>query len=208
MISNMALSRLLSIVLIASVGPRIFAQTPAPVPRTSQDSGSNLSPDSPPVAVPDSYSIGPQDVLFIRVWGDTTITGYYTVSPDGKITVPLTGDIQTAGLTREQLTRQLSQALSVKIVSPDVTIQLAQVNSKKYYVSGEVNHSGPYPLTAPTTVFDALNAAGGFKDFAKRNKIVIARGKDRIKFNYQEVLKGKRLEQNILLQNGDTIIVP
>jgi polysaccharide export outer membrane protein len=69
-----------------------------------------------------------------------------------------------------------------------------------------VNRSGPYPLTAPITVFDALNSAGGFKEFAKKSKI--ARGKDRINFDYQEVLKGKKLEQNILLQHGDTIIVP
>jgi polysaccharide export outer membrane protein len=158
------------------------------------------------VAVPDSYTIGPEDVLLIRVWRDADITGYYPVSPDGKITVPLIREVQAAGLTREQLTRQLTQALSAKIVNPDVTIQLTQVNSKKYYISGEVNRSGPYPLTAPITVFDALNSAGGFKEFAKKSKI--ARGKDRINFDYQEVLKGKKLEQNILLQHGDTIIVP
>jgi polysaccharide export outer membrane protein len=183
-----------------------MAQTP--LARPNQDSVNNLAPDAAPVAVPSSYLIGPQDALVIRVWGESNITGLYTVSPDGKITVPLIGDIQGAGLTREQLTRQLTQALSAKLISPDVTIQLAQVNSKKYYVSGEVNHSGPYPLMAPITVFDALNSAGGFKDFAKKRKIVIARGKDRIKFDYQEVLKGKKLEQNILLENGDTIIVP
>ena len=160
------------------------------------------------MAVPDSYLIGPQDALGIRVWNEANLTGLYVVSPDGKITVPLIGDIQAAGLTREQLTRQLAQALSTKLVNPDVTIQLAQVNSKKYYISGEVIRSGPYPLTAPITVFDALNSAGGFKDFAKKTKIVISRRKERINFNYQEVLKGKKLEQNILLQNGDTIIVP
>jgi len=183
-----------------------IAQTPPA--RATQDSANSLATDSVPVAVPDAYVIGSQDVLLIRVFGDTNITGYYTVSPDGKITVPLIGDIQTDGLTRKQLTTQLTQALSEKLVDPNVTIQLAQVNSKKYYISGEVNHSGPYPLTAPITVFDALNSAGGFRDFAKKSKIVIARGEKRIKFDYQEVLKGKKLEQNILLQNGDTIIVP
>jgi len=102
----------------------------------------------------------------------------------------------------------LTQALSAKLVSPDVTIQIAQVNSKKYYITGEVNRVGFFPMTTPLTVFDALNSAGGFKEFANKGKIVIARGKDRIKFNYLEVLKGKHLEQNILLQAGDTIIVP
>jgi len=128
-------------------------------------------------------------------------------NPKG-LTVPLIGDIQASGLTRQQLTRQLTQALSAKLVSPDVTIQIAQVNSKKYYITGEVNRVGFFPMTTPLTVFDALNSAGGFKEFANKGKIVIARGKDRIKFNYLEVLKGKHLEQNILLQAGDTIIVP
>ena len=193
------------IVLVICLCHGASAQTPPP---RSTPVTNTLTPDAVLVAVPDTYVIGPEDVLGVRVWGDSTITGLYVVSPDGKLTVPLVGDIQASGLTREQLTRQLTQALSAQLVKPDVTIQLAQVNSKKYYVSGEVNHPGSYPLTASVTVFDALNSAGGFRDFAKKSKIVIARGKVRINFNYQEVLKGKKLEQNILLQNGDTIIVP
>jgi len=177
-------------------------------PRSGQGTPANSAVDSAPVAVPDSYLIGGDDVLLIRVWNEANLTGYYPVSPDGKITVPLIGDIQASGLTRQQLTRQLTQALSAKLVSPDVTIQIAQVNSKKYYITGEVNRVGFFPMTTPLTVFDALNSAGGFKEFANKGKIVIARGKDRIKFNYLEVLKGKHLEQNILLQAGDTIIVP
>jgi polysaccharide export outer membrane protein len=201
----MTILRLQYIAIVIWACQSAIGQTPPA--RTTQDPAKNLPADAAPVAVPDAYIIGSTDVLFIRVFDDTNMTGYYTVSPDGKITVPLIGDIQTDGLTRKQLTTQLTQALSEKLVNPNVTIQLAQVNSKKYYISGEVNHSGPYPLTAPITVFDALNSAGGFKDFAKKSKIVIARGEKRIKFDYQEVLKGKKLEQNIQLQNGDTIIV-
>jgi polysaccharide export outer membrane protein len=207
MISSMRIISFACIVLAASIGPHAIAQT-LPPSNTTQGTATKAVAESVPVAVPDSYVIGPDDVLFIRVWGDAVLTGYYAVSPDGKITFPLIRDIQAAGLTREELTRQLTEALSKKLVNPDVTTQLTQINSKKYYISGEVNRQGSFPLTAPITVFDALNGAGGFKEFARKDKVVIARGAKRIKFNYQEVLKGKRLEQNIMLQNGDTIIVP
>ena len=207
MLSSMRVISFACIVLAASIGPPAIAQAPPPA-NTTQGTATKAAAESMPVAVPDSYAIGPDDVLFIRVWGDAILTGYYPVSPDGKITLPLIKDIQAAGLTREELTRQLTEALSIKLVNPDVTTQLAQINSKKYYISGEVNRQGSFPLTAPITVFDALNGAGGFKEFARKDKVVIARGAKRIKFNYQEVLKGKRLEQNIILQNGDTIIVP
>ena len=84
---------------------------------------------------------------------------------------------------------------------------MIQVNSKKFFITGEVNRPGQYPLVTPITVFDALNGAGGFRDFANKKNIIIVRGKQRIKFNYEEVRKGKKLEQNIFVENGDTIIV-
>jgi polysaccharide biosynthesis/export protein len=82
------------------------------------------------------------------------------------------------------------------------------VQSKKYYLAGEVNRSGSFPLVVPTTVLEAINAAGGFKEFANKGKIAILRGDQRLKFNYNEVVKGKNLKQNIYLENGDHIIVP
>jgi polysaccharide export outer membrane protein len=85
---------------------------------------------------------------------------------------------------------------------------VVQVNSKKYFVIGEVARPGPYPLTVPTTVLEALVTAGGFRDFANQKKILILRGAQRLKFNYKEVVAGKHTEQNIVLENGDKIIVP
>jgi polysaccharide export outer membrane protein len=91
---------------------------------------------------------------------------------------------------------------------PEVTVGVERVNSKKYYITGEVNRPGAYPLLVPTTVLEGLVNAGGFRDFANTKKITILRGSDRLKFNYKEVTKGKKMEQNIVLQNGDEIIVP
>nr|MDP9115072.1 SLBB domain-containing protein [Acidobacteriota bacterium] len=108
----------------------------------------------------------------------------------------------------ERLGEQLKQALSSFINSPDVSVSLQAVGSKKFYITGEVSRPGEYTLATPTKVFDALSNAGGFRDFANKKKIIIIRGTERIKFNYQDILKGKSLEQNIFLENGDTIVVP
>jgi polysaccharide export outer membrane protein len=154
-----------------------------------------------------SYIIGPEDILFISVWREDTLTHQYGVRPDGKITVPLIKDVQAGGLTPERLGEQLTQALSEYFNKPDVTVTVVQVNSKKFFISGEVNRPGQYPLVTAVKVFDALNAAGGFKDFANKKKIVIVRGDKRIPFNWEEVAKGKKLEQNIPVENEDTILV-
>jgi len=157
---------------------------------------------------PHVYVIGPEDVLFVRVWREMDFTASYIVRPDGKITIPLVGDVQAAGLTPERLSDQLKQALSDFINSPDVSVTITQVNSKKFFITGQVFHPGEFPLVVPTRVFDALSNAGGFRDFANKKKIVIIRGAERIRFNYTDLLKGKSPETNIFLENGDTIVVP
>lgn len=156
---------------------------------------------------PTTYVIGVQDQILVRVWREPDFTAPYTVRPDGKITIPLIGDVQAGGLTPERLAAQLKQGLSDYINNPDVTVTVTQVNSKKYFVTGEIFRSGEFPLAVPTRVFDALSNAGGFREFANKKKIVIIRGTERLKFNYLDILKGKNLEQNVLLQNGDTIVV-
>jgi polysaccharide export outer membrane protein len=168
---------------------------------TDATAGTGLSVDTK------TYVIGPEDILFISVWREDTLTHQYGVRPDGKITVPLIKDVQASGLTPERLGEQLTQALGEYFTKPEITVTVVQVNSKKFFITGEVNRTGQYPLVTPITVFDALNSAGGFRDFANRKAIVIVRGKQRIKFNYEEVLKGKKLDQNIFVENGDTIIV-
>ncbi len=156
---------------------------------------------------PRTYVIGPEDVLYVSVWREADFSRPAGVRPDGKITMPLIGDLQAAGLTPERLAAQLTQALSEYINKPEITVTVAQVNSKRYTVVGEVTRAGVFPLVVRTKVFDALGSAGGFRDFANKKDIIIIRGDQRLKFNWNEVVKGKKLEQNIYLENGDTILV-
>jgi polysaccharide export outer membrane protein len=190
------------------------SDSPATAPSPTKNEAPKVIPGTTDAATtgaavdPKTYVIGPEDVLYVNVWREKDFTSAYAVRPDGKITIPLVGDMQAAGLTPERLGAQLTQALSDYINRPQVNVIVAQVNSKKYYISGEVNHPGQFPLIVPIRVFDALNNAGGFQEFANEKNIVIVRGNQRLKFNYKDVLKGKKLEQNIFLENGDTIYVP
>lgn len=181
---------------------------PGPVKQEAPKANPNSNEPGTALAVDTkTYVIGPEDILFISVWREDSLTRQYAVRPDGKITLPLIKDIQAAGLTPERLGEQLTQALSEYFTKPEITVTVVQVNSKKYFITGEVNRPGQYPLVTPIKVFDALNQAGGFRDFANKKSIVIIRGPQRIKFNYEEVLKGKKLEQNINVENDDTIVV-
>ena len=156
---------------------------------------------------PNTYLVGPLDILYVKVFRDNDFSGQYLVRTDGRITLPLIGDMQAAGLTPVRLASQIKQALSEYMVKPDVNVMVYQVNSKTITVAGEVNRPGRFPLLITTRVFDAINEAGGFKDFANKTDITIIRGAQRMKFNYEDVRKGKKLEQNIELQNGDTVYV-
>jgi polysaccharide export outer membrane protein len=159
---------------------------------------------------PKSFVIGPEDVLQVAVWRDPEVSRQVAVRPDGKITLPLLGEIQAAGLTPEALTQVVFEGLS-KLKTLDrseVTVSVGAVHSRKYFIQGEVNKAGSFPLLVPTTVLEALGNAGGFKEFANQKKVVIIRqGGARFNFNYKEVVAGKKLDQNIQLQPGDQIIV-
>ncbi|HTB14804.1 MAG TPA: polysaccharide biosynthesis/export family protein [Bryobacteraceae bacterium] len=178
---------------------------PADGPKTLPNSTGSLGSGAP--IDPKTYVIGPEDVLSIGVFHEAELSRSESVRPDGKITMPLIGDLQAEGLTPDRLRIQLKQALSTYINNPDVTITVMAVNSKRYTIAGQVMRPGPVALVLPTKVFDALSSVG-FRDFANTKKIVIIRGTKRIKFNYNEVLHGKHLDTNILLEPGDTIYVP
>ena len=156
---------------------------------------------------PRTYIVGAEDVLQVRVWREPELSGSVVVRPDGKISMPLIGEVAAAGLTPEQLTRKVTESLSKILNKPDVMISVVSVQSKRYFVSGNVTNAGPRSLVTPTTVLQALSISG-FGQWAKKNKIVIMRGAQRIKFNYNDVIKGKNLDQNIYLQDGDHIYVP
>jgi len=158
---------------------------------------------------PKSYLIGPEDVLRIEVYREDALSRMVNVRPDGKITLQLLGDVQAEGLTPERLASQVKEAYSQYIKTPDVIVSVLAVNSKSFTVSGRVNKVGRWPLVTPIRVFDAIGLAGGFQEFANDKDVQIVRGAQRLKFNYKDYVKGKKeaLDQNILLQNGDTVVV-
>jgi len=163
--------------------------------------------------VPDDYVIGDGDTLQISVWKEPEASvPTAVVRPDGKITVPLIKEVEVAGLTPPQAEKTITERLAKFIVDPNVTVVVATINSKKIYVIGAARKEGPLPYTYGMTVMQALSEAGGLTDYAKRKKIYILRtesGREyRLDFNYDDVVKGESMEQNILLLPGDTVVIP
>jgi len=135
------------------------------------------------------------------------------VRSDGKISLPLVGEVQAAGRTPLQLEQEIASKLQNYISQPEVTVMVQQINSQKFNVLGQVAHPGAFVITNSPTVLDAIALAGGFRDFAKQKSIYILRQnadgtQTRIPFNYKEVLKGTNPAQNIRIQPRDTIVVP
>jgi polysaccharide export outer membrane protein len=159
-----------------------------------------------------NYIIGPEDELIVNVWKEGDISRSVPVRPDGKISLPLLNDVQASGLTPMQLGADITTRLKKYIAEPQVTIIVSRVNSQRIYIVGEVGHAGAFSLVPNMTVLEALSSAGGCSIFAKQTKIYILRVENgheaRLHFNYKEVLSGQRMEQNIPLKAGDTIVVP
>jgi polysaccharide biosynthesis/export protein len=161
----------------------------------------------------DSFVIGNDDVLAINVWKEPEISRSIPVRSDGKISLPLVGEVQAAGRTPLKLEQDIAGKLRSYIEEPEVTVMVQQINSEKFNILGQVTHPGSYPLTNSATVLDAIALAGGFRDFAKQKAIYVLRqnpggGQSRIPFNYKNLVKGKNPEQNIKLEPRDTIVVP
>ena len=152
--------------------------------------------------------IGPLDVLEVKVWNDPKLSGMVDVATDGTITLPLVGPVVASGLTVAELTLGLKDKLTSIIIEPEVNVQVLRINSKKYSIFGGCLRSGEFPLVGDVTILDAFASCGGFKDFANLKKIYVLRGTEKLKFNYHDVIRGKHMEQNILLENGDRIVVP
>lgn len=166
-----------------------------------------------PAAVEPEYVIGADDVLAVNVWREQEVSRVLPVRPDGMISLPLAGDIQAAGKTAHQLEAEITKRLASYIDHPTVTVIVQEVRSQRVNVVGEVMKPGAYPLHNPTTVIDAIAMAGGFKDFAKQSKIYVLRAsagdaQQKIPVNYKDIIKGKKPEENIVLQPHDTIVVP
>jgi polysaccharide export outer membrane protein len=161
-------------------------------------------------AVDASYRIGPQDVVRVDVWKETEISRSVPVRPDGKISLPLLNDVQAAGLTAMQLADSITEGLKKFINSPQVTVTVTEINSRRVYVTGEVTRPGAYPLLPNMTALQALTSGGGFTQFANLKKIYVLRNENgkQVKhpFNYKDVVNGRA--DDFPLQPGDTIVVP
>lgn len=155
------------------------------------------------------YVIGSEDRLIVSVWKDQSLSTEAVVRSDGKISVPLINDVQASGLTVLQLKDKITEGLKEYIPGVEVTVIVTEMVSNKVYVQGEVARPGPWPFNGDLTVLQALALAGGVTPYADRNSIIILRASgEKLKFNYNQVIRGKKLEQNIRLKRGDTIIVP
>jgi polysaccharide biosynthesis/export protein len=158
---------------------------------------------------PLAYTIGPADVLQVSVWKEPELSREATVRLDGVVTIPLLGDIPAAGKTPTELADDISKKLAKFIEKPRVSVGIAQANSSRIYIIGQMVRSGEFPLSRRMTVLQGLALAGGFKEFAKTESIVIVRQDLAvIPVNYKRIADGKDMSQNVALTAGDTIVVP
>jgi polysaccharide biosynthesis/export protein len=161
----------------------------------------------------DDYVIGTEDVLAINVWKEPEISRSVPVRPDGKISLPLVGEVLASGLTTDQLRDNIAGKLKEYVSNPEVIVIVEGVKSRSFNIVGKVMKPGSYDLARPITVLDAIAVAGGFQEFAKTGKVYVLRreadrSREMLPFNYKLVIKGKGLDQNVELQPGDTVVVP
>ena len=176
----------------------------ADVPSTGSTTGKPHDP---------SYVIGADDVLAINVWKEAEVSKTVPVRSDGKISLPLAGEIQAAGMTPKQLEDDIAQKLGSYIEDPAVTVIVQEIKSRRFNILGQIAKPGTYSLTNSVTVLDAIAMAGGFRDFAKKKSIYVLRSKpdgtqERLPFNYKQVIKGEHESQNVKLQPHDTVVIP
>ncbi len=164
-----------------------------------------------PVAAED-YVIGADDVLSVVFWREKELSVDAVVRPDGKISLPLMNEVMAAGLTPEQLRDRITKQASAFVKDPQATVVVKEVNSRKVYITGQVEKPGAYPLTTRLSVMQLIAMAGGLKEYAKSDRIVVMRleqGREvRHRFDYKKVLEGKDDARNLEMRPGDTVVVP
>ena len=166
-----------------------------------------------PAAVNDEYRLGPGDKLRIEVYKDSQLSQSVQVRPDGKITLPLIGDLEASSRTPLELRDTITASLKDYVTNPTVTVIVVEALASQVYVMGEVTHPGTMQLHGPTTILQALAMAGGFKEFANTKDVKVLRPRggsntsmETIRFNYKDVLNGDA--KPFYLRSGDTVIVP
>lgn len=188
------------------------AATPLPLPAQQPSAPGTVEKSS--LIVTKDYIIGPEDVLEVTVWRNQDLSRQVAVRPDGRISLPLIGDVVAVGKTPTQLTDEISLKLKEYKESPNVAIVVKEVNSYAIFVLGEVGKPGKYPLRSKTTLLQGITMAGGFTQVAARNKLVVFRFKDnsseneKLKASYDDIVLRDGSKQNVELKPGDLIVVP
>ena len=199
------------------LGTSLFGQAPAV--QQPEPGASNAPADSAPAegnrikAHDTTFVIGNDDMLSINVWKEADLSRTIPVRSDGKISLPLVGELQASGRTPSQLEQDITNRLRSYMTDPEVSVMVQQINSEKINVLGQVAKPGSYALAVAGTVMDGIAAAGGLRDFAKKKSIYVLRknatgGESRYVFNYNDFIKGKNTSQNIKLEPHDTVVVP
>ncbi len=159
------------------------------------------------------YRLQAGDVLNISVWKEDSLDKQVLVRPDGGLSFPLAGDLMAAGLTPAELEQKIEHRLAKFLSAPTVTVSVMQVNGSQIYVVGKVNRPGAYKFDRQLDVLQALSLAGGMTEFAATDDVKIIRrrldgGEQVFEFEYSQVARGRHLDENIVLQSGDTLVVP
>jgi polysaccharide export outer membrane protein len=201
------------LLLVLAILSQVSAQNIAPPKGADPATAGTVTTAPLSTSVKDSdYVIGTEDVLQVSVWKEPDVSSSVPVRSDGKISLPLLGDVQAAGMTPTLLAADISVRLKEFMAAPRVTVIVTAMNSRRAYVMGQVMRQGAVAVVANLTVLQAISSAGGVAQYANVKKIYILRtegGKQRrIPFNYEAVIKGRDPEQNIILKPGDTIVVP
>lgn len=198
--SGLVTALMLGLLWTAGAGAQTKAAAPAPVAAHS--------------SVDPEYILGPGDVVAVDVWHEPEISRTLPIRPDGRLSLPLVGEIQAQGKTAQQLQSEIATRLKKFIDTPTVTVMVTDAESQRFVILGQVLKPGTYPLTHPSTILDAIAMAGGLQPFAHGNKIYLLRKRKsdgvemRYNFNYKAVSLGVALQENVALQPGDVIVVP
>jgi polysaccharide export outer membrane protein len=189
----------------------IILADPIAISAQGKPPGANAG-SSAGLATTEQFTIGPEDEIGVLFWKEAEISQNIVVRPDGIVTIQLLGEIRADGLTPMALASDIQARATRYLTDPQVTVVVRRINSRKVYVTGEVNAPGAYPLTAPRTVIQVISLAGGLLEYARSEEITILRKEDgqtrSFRFNYKDVSRGRSLDQNLELRPGDTIVVP
>ncbi len=189
-----------------------LAQAPNTDSKTLENAPPSAADTKAADVAPQGYIVGESDVLRVNVWKEPEVSQTVVVRTDGSISLPLINEVKVAGMTPMQIQTLVAEKLKSFMNSPQVTVTVTEIHSKRAFITGEVARPGGYSLNTETTVLQLIAQAGGFTVFAKRDGIVVLRVEDgkpvRLHFKYKEVVHGKNTEQNVALHPGDTVVVP